>query len=149
MLLVQRFHLNFILVQDRWEGQGSVEALKDRFYEIQRKLHESRELPPLPDDNPLLSRPFNREWEEERKSQLTAAALRSKEQDKDEAEILEKAKKIEANLKRKRIAEKSSSSRLRDKVCRSSRAWFFALPVVASVCVVIVFRLRIFLPLAS
>jgi hypothetical protein len=115
MLLVQRFHLNFILVKDRWEGQGSVEALKERFYEIQRKLHEFRELPPLPDDNPLLSKPFNRQWEEERKAQLEAAALRSKEQDQGDAEILERAKKIEAALKRKRIAEKSAS-RSRDKV---------------------------------
>lgn len=35
--------------------------------------------------------------------------------DKEEAAIIEKARKIEATLKRKRIAEKASSSRARDK----------------------------------
>lgn len=30
MLLVQRFHLNFFLVQDRWKGAGSVDWLKER-----------------------------------------------------------------------------------------------------------------------
>lgn len=86
-----------------------------RYYEIQRKLHESRELPPPPDDNPLLSKPFNREWEEERKEQMLAASQRCKEEDKQDAEVIERARKIEAALKRKRIAEKASSSRARDK----------------------------------
>jgi DNA methyltransferase 1-associated protein 1 len=78
MLLVQRFHLNFTLVQDRWQGLGSVDALKDRFYEIQRKLHVSRKLPPLPDDNPMLSKPFNRQWEEDRKRAVLVAMQRTK-----------------------------------------------------------------------
>ena len=114
MSLVQRFHLNFILVQDRWSEHGvgmgavSVESLKERFYEIQRKLHQSRELPPLPDDNPLLSKPFNRQWEEERKQSLLTAML---DKDAEEVEILEKAKKIEAVLKRKRMAERSAGSK--------------------------------------
>ena len=86
----------------------------NRYYEIQRKLHESRELPPLPDDNPLLSKPFNREWEEERKQQMLAASQRCKQEELEEAEVLDKARKIEAALKRKRMAEKSSS-RSRDK----------------------------------
>lgn len=46
---------------------------------------------------------------------MLAASQRSKEVDKEEAAIIEKARKIEATLKRKRIAEKASSSRARDK----------------------------------
>ena len=41
--------------------------------------------PPPLDDNPLLSKPFNREWEEDRKEQMLAASQRSKE----EAEVIE------------------------------------------------------------
>lgn len=38
MLLVQQFHLNFFLVQDRWQGSGSVDWLKDRCGECTHTL---------------------------------------------------------------------------------------------------------------
>lgn len=38
MLLVQRFHLNFFLVQDRWQGSGSVDWLKERCGECAHTL---------------------------------------------------------------------------------------------------------------
>ncbi|KAJ1495871.1 hypothetical protein T484DRAFT_2938110 [Baffinella frigidus] len=105
MKMVQRFDMNFVVIQDRWDGGegggGSVEILKDRFYSVQRVLTESRGTEEAAKDkeaeteNILLTKPFNRQYEEDRKSAQEKAFTRSPDMDKAEQDILDKARKIE------------------------------------------------------
>lgn len=102
--LVKRFDMNFFIVQDRWPGSHSVEVLKDRFYFIQRKLTEERGLVAPEDngENVLMTKPYDREHEEKRKQHLERSMAGSRDEEKEEQEILEKARKIEALLKKRR-----------------------------------------------
>mmetsp|Transcript_40648 Transcript_40648/g.63487 ORF Transcript_40648/g.63487 Transcript_40648/m.63487 type:complete len:375 (-) Transcript_40648:42-1166(-) len=104
MTLVQRFDKNFTIIHDRWKRDDSQESLKDRYYFIQRKLTESRGITNEGDpENILLSKPYDRLYEEERiqqQEELYAGAKVAL--DKEELEILEKAKKIEATLKKRK-----------------------------------------------
>jgi hypothetical protein len=154
MKMVQHFDMNFLVIQDRWEGAGSVELLKDRFYSVQRALTQASRRPARPPagppaapaqraarrapaapapassahtaesarraqargeesaekdrdaDNILLAKPYDRQYEEARKAAQERAFQRSPEEEKAEQELLERARKIEARIKRLRAADK-------------------------------------------
>uniref|UniRef100_A0A7S4KRE5 dAMP1 SANT/Myb-like domain-containing protein n=1 Tax=Guillardia theta TaxID=55529 RepID=A0A7S4KRE5_GUITH len=101
--LVERFDLNFIVVNDRWNlsTPRSIDALKDRFYFCQRKLAELRNLCGDGDDGVLMTHPYNLEWETQRKMGMEKLFTRPKAEMKSELVILEQARKIDTNRKKK------------------------------------------------
>eukprot|EP00960_Hanusia_phi_P063639 765524-Hanusia_phi.AAC.3 len=129
MKLVERFHLNFILVQDRWEvgveivvvfvknalliapqGDVTVEILKDRFYFIQRKLTEARNIAASEgEENVLLTKPYNRQHEEQRKKLFEESLSRSVNEEKLEQETLDKARKIETMMRKRKQSHKAKT----------------------------------------
>ncbi|EKX44313.1 hypothetical protein GUITHDRAFT_139856 [Guillardia theta CCMP2712] len=107
MKLAERFHLNFILVQDRWEGDITIEILKDRFYFIQRKLTEARNIAVSEgEENVLITKPYNRHHEEQRKKLFEESLSRSANEEKLEQETLDKARKIENMMRKKKQSQK-------------------------------------------
>uniref|UniRef100_A0A7S0I0Q2 dAMP1 SANT/Myb-like domain-containing protein n=1 Tax=Hanusia phi TaxID=3032 RepID=A0A7S0I0Q2_9CRYP len=101
--LAERFDLNFIVVSDRWNlsTPRSIDALKDRFYFCQRKIAELRNLCGEGEDGVLMTHPYNMEWETQRKLGMEKLFTRPKAEMKSELVILEQARKIDQNRKKK------------------------------------------------
>jgi len=103
--MCRRFDCRFIVIYDRWEmvRPRSVEDLKDRFYFIQRKLIEIAGIKANDSfwkKHPLIKDPFNKEQEENRKTQLECLFRRDKRQIQEEDEITPKANEILETFKR-------------------------------------------------
>ena len=107
--LCQDFDLRFIIIQDRYSPQWperTVEDLKERYYSLSRLVLELRGVT----DHPILQLPYNVQYECKRKAQLEKYVLRTKEQDEEEKQLSEEARKLDARIKKEekeqRIYEK-------------------------------------------
>ena len=65
----RRFDLRFHVVADRFEPSMDVEAIKDRYYTIARKLllASNEGDPAAVDGHPLIKHPYDAEYERKRK----------------------------------------------------------------------------------
>jgi DNA methyltransferase 1-associated protein 1 len=107
--LCKEFDLRFIIIQDRYSPQWperTVEDLKERYYTLSRLILELRGVT----DHPILQLPYNAQYERKRKAQLEKYVLRTKEQDEEEKQLSEEARKLDARIKKEekeqRIYEK-------------------------------------------
>jgi len=124
--LIARFDLRFIVIHDRWPPEcmpRSVDELKDRYYSIAKKLYEVRNRlqraavagtgsgsagvasQPITgalqkQAQALISNPFDIEYELARKKQLEEQFKVDKNVLRADEELVQKAKQIEAKLKR-------------------------------------------------
>ena len=104
------------------QGDITIEILKDRFYFIQRKLTEARNIAASEgEENVLITKPYNRHviWiyydllltcsiqhEEQRKKLFEESLSRSANEEKLEQETLDKARKIENMMRKKKQSQK-------------------------------------------
>lgn len=107
--LCRHFDLRFIVIQDRYEDtwpERTVEDLKDRYYSLSKRVLELRAVT----EHPILQYPYNAQYERKRKAQLEKYVLRTREQDEEEKQLSEEARKLDARIKKEekeqRIYEK-------------------------------------------
>uniref|UniRef100_A0A1A9ZC93 DNA methyltransferase 1-associated protein 1 n=1 Tax=Glossina pallidipes TaxID=7398 RepID=A0A1A9ZC93_GLOPL len=98
--LAKRFDLRFIIMADRWDrtqyGIKTVEDLKERYYEIIGLLSKSKAGTAGNDKKPFV---FDIEHERRRKEQLKKLFERTSQQVKEEQNLLNELRKIEARKK--------------------------------------------------
>uniref|UniRef100_A0A7S2Z5F0 Myb-like domain-containing protein n=1 Tax=Chloropicon laureae TaxID=464258 RepID=A0A7S2Z5F0_9CHLO len=112
MDMCERFDLRFVVIADRYDFNGAtrkVEDLKQRYYDVARKLVIAREgSEKAAAHNPVVKRPFNADHERERKRALEIVLARSAAQEREERAILQQAAEIEANRRLESIAAQKS-----------------------------------------
>ena len=97
--LCKQFDLRFIVIQDRYSSDyqpRSVEDLKDRYYSLCKAILHRREV----SNSPILSLPYNANYEKKRKAMLEKYFLRTREQDEEEKALCEEARKLEIRIKK-------------------------------------------------
>jgi len=114
--LCKRYDVRFVVIADRFEGNKSMEDLKNRYYTISRKLLE---LNASADEDvskhPLKKFVYKYEHEVERKKQYEKLYSRSKEEVEEERRLVQEYKRIESNIKKhqkekKRVLKLTQSS---------------------------------------
>eukprot|EP00357_Protocruzia_adherens_P012899 CAMPEP_0115019256 /NCGR_PEP_ID=MMETSP0216-20121206/29331_1 /TAXON_ID=223996 /ORGANISM="Protocruzia adherens, Strain Boccale" /LENGTH=463 /DNA_ID=CAMNT_0002390683 /DNA_START=30 /DNA_END=1421 /DNA_ORIENTATION=- len=110
--LLERFDLRFIIVADHYpeEYNRTVEELKARFYSVCKAYLEAKN----ETSHPLAKVNYNIDYERQRKTHLERLMLRSKEQDDEEKQLLEEAKKLEQKIKKEEKEQKNLQRLLRD-----------------------------------
>eukprot|EP00898_Chlorokybus_atmophyticus_P004011 jgi/Chlat1/4610/Chrsp290S04353 len=95
--LCRRFDLRFTIIADRWEfRERSVEDLKDRYYWVARKVLDSRaSIKPELLEHAVFREPYNSQQERERKQALQVLWTRTRQQEREDAEVLAEAKAIQ------------------------------------------------------
>eukprot|EP00357_Protocruzia_adherens_P002428 CAMPEP_0115037732 /NCGR_PEP_ID=MMETSP0216-20121206/42988_1 /TAXON_ID=223996 /ORGANISM="Protocruzia adherens, Strain Boccale" /LENGTH=528 /DNA_ID=CAMNT_0002417997 /DNA_START=29 /DNA_END=1615 /DNA_ORIENTATION=+ len=103
--LLERFDLRFIIVADHYpeEYNRTVEELKARFYSVCKAYLEAKN----ETSHPLAKVNYNIDYERQRKTHLERLMLRSKEQDDEEKQLLEEAKKLEQKIKKEEKEQKN------------------------------------------
>jgi DNA methyltransferase 1-associated protein 1 len=106
LAMCRQYDTRFIIIHDRWHRTPrSVEDLKERFYNVQRKLLQLDAN--TAEDHPLLKFPFNREQEIERKKQIEKMWRRTKREADEEAEVMAEYERLEQGMnKHQKEAEK-------------------------------------------
>jgi len=98
--LCKNYDLRFIVVQDRYDEtkykRRSVEDLKERYYTLASKVLELRGVK----EHPIQNHPYNPNYERKRKAQLERYFLRTKEQDDEERQLCEEARKLDVRIKK-------------------------------------------------
>lgn len=101
--LCEQFDLRFIIIADRFTPSRSVEELKGRYYTAVRALLLAKA--PSPEeiaDHPIVKEPYFILSEVDRKRALAAILSQSRQQEREDAEVLAEAKRItEARLSAK------------------------------------------------
>ncbi|KAH9311434.1 hypothetical protein KI387_026469, partial [Taxus chinensis] len=93
--LCQQFDLRFIIIADRFTPSRSVEELKNRYYSAARAILLAKA--PSPEevaDHPLVKDHYNIIHEVERKRALATMLSQSRQQEREDAELLAEAKRI-------------------------------------------------------
>jgi hypothetical protein len=95
--MCKQFDLRFIVIHDRWPGGSEgcpyptrdIEALKERYYSIQRKLIEVSKNPDEDiSGNPLVRHPFQADQDRDRKKQYEALYVRNKSEVQEEEMLM-------------------------------------------------------------
>ena len=97
--LCQIYDLRFIVIQDRYNPSyppRSVEDLKERFYSLSKEILLLRNQT----THPIISLPYNANYEKKRKALLEKYFLRTREQDEEEKALCEEARKLEIRIKK-------------------------------------------------
>jgi DNA methyltransferase 1-associated protein 1 len=97
--LCQTYDLRFIVIQDRYDPSyppRSVEDLKERFYSLSKEILLLRNQT----THPIISLPYNANYEKKRKALLEKYFLRTREQDEEEKALCEEARKLEIRIKK-------------------------------------------------
>ena len=92
--LCWQYDLWFIVIQDRYDYEGkdwTVEEIKNRYYSCAKKILEIRE----EKEHPIVTRPYNFEYEMRWKHNLEKLFLRTKAQHESEKKIVEDIWKID------------------------------------------------------
>lgn len=103
--LCRDFDLRFIIIQDRYSPEWperTVEDIKERYYGVSRQLLELKGV----QEHPMLTFPYNAAYERKRKAQLEKYILRTKEQDEEEKNLSEEARKLDARIKKEEKEQK-------------------------------------------
>jgi len=101
--MCEQFDLRFYVIADRFTPSRTVEELKQRYYSAAKTIVQAR-AGPNDDlgDHPLFKDSYNVNHEVERKKALNTIFSQSRQQDREDAKILEEARRItEARLKAK------------------------------------------------
>jgi len=103
--LCERFDLRFFVVYDQYDVKynRSMEDLKERFYQVSRKIVKVRE----DVNNPLYNYSFDANYEKQRKYHLEKFIMRSKEKNEEEKKIIDELRKLE-NIIRKEEKEQKN-----------------------------------------
>lgn len=88
------------MIQDRYDSEKfsdrTVEDLKERYYTLSKLILQKRDI----DSHPIISLPYNANYERKRKAQLEKYFLRTKEQDEEEKALCEEARKLDIRIKK-------------------------------------------------
>jgi DNA methyltransferase 1-associated protein 1 len=103
--LCEKFDLRFFVIYDQYDLKynRSMEDLKERFYQVTKKIANIRE----DVNNPLFHYSFDANYEKQRKYHLEKFIMRSKEKNEEEKKIIEELRKLE-NIIRKEEKEQKN-----------------------------------------
>ncbi|EFJ07255.1 hypothetical protein SELMODRAFT_272226 [Selaginella moellendorffii] len=98
--MCEQFDLRFVIIADRFSPPRTVEELKDRYYSASKAIILSRATTPEEvADHPHVKDAYNFNYETERKRALGLLLSQSRQQEREDAEVLAEAKRItEARL---------------------------------------------------
>ncbi|OAE34690.1 hypothetical protein AXG93_4735s1060 [Marchantia polymorpha subsp. ruderalis] len=106
--LTDTFDLRFIIIADRMPTTRTVEELKERYYSAAKAVLLSRAgLPEDVADHTLMKDIYNVQYETERKKALGILLSQSRQQEREDAEVLAEAKRIQEVRLSAKIAEEA------------------------------------------
>ncbi|KAG6542443.1 hypothetical protein Mapa_016133 [Marchantia paleacea] len=106
--LCEQFDLRFIIIADRMPTTRTVEELKERYYSAAKAVLLSRSGSPEDvADHTLLKDTYNVQYETERKKALGILLSQSRQQEREDAEVLAEAKRIQEVRLSAKMAEEA------------------------------------------
>jgi DNA methyltransferase 1-associated protein 1 len=110
--MCERFDMRFIVIADRFSPPRTVEELKQRYYSAAKAILQARAPNDDLSDHSMFKDSYNVNYEVERKKALNIILSQSRQQDREDAEIIAEARRItEARLKAKGLDESQVSTR--------------------------------------
>ncbi|KAG0568337.1 hypothetical protein M758_6G010600 [Ceratodon purpureus] len=111
--MCEQFDLRFIVIADRFTPPRTVEELKHRYYSAAKAILQARAGPNDDlSDHSFFKDSYNVNHEVERKKALNIILSQSRQQDREDAEVIAEARRItEARLKAKGLEESQVSTR--------------------------------------
>ncbi|GBF95675.1 hypothetical protein Rsub_08657 [Raphidocelis subcapitata] len=112
--MVEQFDQRFIVIADRWEFPGgpprTLEDLKERYYDIARKLLIAREgTDATLANHPLVKAPYNAAQDRQRKAALMSLLDRDTSQEDADNAVLEQARQIEERRRAEQVAAQAAA----------------------------------------